>query len=322
MSEIITAAETAAWLKSHDNFLILTHRRPDGDTVGCAGALAEGLRLAGKNTYTLYNPDITPRYERFIEEFRAADGYQPDHVITVDTASASLLPKNAEKYAGSISLCIDHHPSNSSYAEFTCLDETSASCGEIIYEILLALSGSISAKSADCLYVAVTTDTGCFSFANTTANSLRVASCLIGAGAQHRKINKLLFRTKSRSRAMIESMMFSTLEYHYDGAVAISTITLGMMEKANAEEDDLDDISSLPGSVDGVVAGITIREMTSPQDCKISVRTMPPVNAHAISSRFGGGGHALAAGFSASRSALEIKDAIVEAIADFLPQAQ
>jgi len=317
----MTVAETAAWLRERDNYLILTHRRPDGDTVGCAGALAQGLRESGKAAYVLQNPEITPRYLRFVEDYHAPPGYRPEHVIAVDTASYEIFPKNGDEYKGAVSLCIDHHQSNALYAERSCIGGAYASCGEIIYEILTALSGGVSAKSAGQLYAAVSTDTGCFAFANTTANTLRVASLLIEAGAPHRELNRLLFRTKTHSRIKIEGAIYSGLEFHFGEAVAISTITRALMESAGADEDDVDDIASLPGSVEGVKAGITIREMPSPQTCKVSVRTTPSVDAHAICKHFGGGGHKMAAGFTQNKTIQEVKEELLEMLKQFFPGA-
>jgi len=318
MNKTITVAETAAWLKERDNFLILMHRRPDGDTVGCAGALTGALRELGKNAYVLRNPEITPRYSPYVDDCWAPDDYVPEHIIAVDTASYSLFPKNSEEFA--VELCIDHHPSNTFYAQNTCLIEAAASCGEVVYEILVSMAGAISAKSAERLYVAITTDTGCFMFGNTTADTLRVASLLIEAGAPHRKLNKLLFRTKTRSRTIIESMIYSRLEFYYGGAVAISTITRDMMESANADEDDLDDIASLPGSIEGVLAGITLREITSESDCKVSVRTSQNVDAYAISAHFGGGGHKFASGFTIGKTIPEVREELLDTLKEFFPQ--
>ena len=318
MSAMISIPETATWLQSRDNYLILTHRRPDGDTIGCAGALAQGLRDCGKTAYLLHNPEITARYMRFVEDYRAPEGYEPDYTIMVDTASSDLFPKSGAKYAEAISLCIDHHPSNTLFGEYNCVYGSYASCGEIIYEILYTMSGAISAKAAECLYAAVSTDTGCFVYANTSANSHRVASFLIEAGAPYRELNKILFRTKTRGRIKIESAICAGMEFHFNGAVAISSITRDMIQSACADEDDLDDIASLPGCVEGVLVGITIREMSSPLDCKVSVRTTAQVNANAICERFGGGGHAMAAGFTIKKSIPEIKEALLETIRELL----
>ena len=318
-TKMLTTVDAAEWLSVRDSFLLITHRRPDGDTVGCAGAIAQGLRECGKTAFVLYNPETTPRYQRFIEGYLAPDGFKPEHVISIDTASYELFPKNGEEYVGAVSLCIDHHTSNTHYAEYTCLDGSRASCGEVVYDILLSLNGGISAKSAERLYVALSTDTGCFAFANTTANTLRIASLVVEAGAPQRELNRLLFRTKRRSRIKIEGMLFSTLEFHFGGAVAIAVISRRMMEEAAATEDDIDDISSIPGSVEGVLAGITIRELTSELDCKVSVRTGPSVNSHNICARFGGGGHPMAAGFTHEATVSRIKELLLEALPDYLP---
>ena len=315
----LTTIETASWLETRDNFIIITHRRPDGDTIGCAGALARGLQEYGKTAYVLKNPETTPRYHRFVEEHLADDEYTPENVIIVDTASRELFPENASKYDGLVSLSIDHHPSNTLYADYTCLDGTFASCGEIVYEILLSLGATVDAKIADKLYVALSTDTGCFAYANTTANTLRLASELIKAGASHRELNKVLFRTKTRGRMKVEGKILSGLEFHYDGAIAISTITRRMMAEAGATEDDVDDISSIPGSIEGVSAGITIREMSAENDCKVSVRSGASVNSNDICERFGGGGHPMAAGFSLESSVSEIKKMLLEVLPEYLP---
>jgi len=312
MSKIITTSETAGWLKERDNFLIITHRRPDGDTIGCAGALAQALGEQGKTAYVLYNPEITPRYAQFVDEFWAPDEFIAEYIIAVDTASCELFPKGAEEYVDAVSLCIDHHSSNTMYAGLVCLDGDRATCGEIIFDILMTMSGCVSASSAGKLYVALSTDTGCFAFGNTTANTLFVASLLVEAGAPNRDLNKLLFRTRTRSRIAIEGLLTSCLEYFFDSRVAIASITKEMMESANTTEDDLDDIAAIPGSIEGVCIGITIREMSSPQDCKISVRTSVPYDAQAICKHFGGGGHKLAAGATLEKTIGEIKDELID----------
>lgn len=310
-------AETAEWLRNRDCFLVLTHRRPDGDTLGCAGALVEGLRELGKTAYVLFNQEATPRYIDLVEEYWAPETYEPKEVITVDTARTELLTDNAAKYAKKISLCIDHHPTNDMYAEHTYLDATAASCGELIYEVIMALCGKVNKKAAGFLYAAISTDTGCFAFANTTANAFRISALLIEFGAPHRELNKRYFRTKSRKRVMVEGMVYSSLEFYYDGVLAISTITREMMETSGADEDDLDDIASLPGAVEGVRAAVTIRELTSKDDCKISVRTSSKeIDASKICAYFGGGGHVMAAGASVRLTAPEIKAMVIAVFAE------
>jgi len=314
MSTLLSIHETAQWLKENNNYLIITHRRPDGDTLGCAGALAQGLREFGKTVYILENPEVTPRYLPFVEAYTQSDDFTADKIIAVDTATVDLFTKNALVYKDKISLCIDHHESNTNYAGLLCIDSSCGSCGEIIYNILMTLTGSISEITARNLYVALSTDTGCFSYGNTTADTLEVAAKLIKAGAPNKKLNKTLFRTKTRGRIKIEGMITSGIEFHYDGKVAIAMITREMMSLSGATEDDIDDIANLPGSVEGVGVGVTIRELSGEADCKISVRTTPPFNAHKICEIFGGGGHTTAAGASINKPINEIKAKLLEVL--------
>ena len=312
MSRILTIDEAANWFKMNDDYLIITHRRPDGDAAGSAGALAQGLREFGKNAFVFENPEITPRYLPYIENYIAPSDYSPANIVTVDTASHEMFPENIDAYKDSIVLCIDHHASNSYYASLTCLEPNRAACGELIYEILISLSGSISQETSKGLYTAIVSDTGCFSYSNTTAQTLRIASELFEFGAPHTELNKLLFRTKTQSRIKIEGMISAGLEFHFGGIVAISTITGKMKEDSGATEDDLDDIASIPSSIEGVLCGITLSELTSPLDCKASVRTVADINAADICAYFGGGGHLMAAGFSLDKPISEVKASLLE----------
>ena len=318
MSKLLTITETATWLSERDNFLIITHKRPDGDTLGSGGALAMALQTQGKTAYLLHNKETTQRYERFVKKLWTPDGFTPKHIITVDTASVDLFPENASAYNERIDLCIDHHPSNKEYAEFLCLEAHQASCGEVVYDILTEMKVTINTDIADLLYIAISTDTGCFAYSNTTSNSLLTASKLIDSGANNIEINKCLFRTKTQSRIKLEGMITSTMEFFFDGSVAIAIITREMMDKTKSTEDDIDDIAAIPTSVEGVLVGITIRELTSPQDCKISVRSSAPYNANELCMHFGGGGHTRASGASVEKTANEIKDELLIVLEDMV----
>ena len=182
----------------------------------------------------------------------------------------------------------------------------------------MSISGKISEVTAERLYVAVSTDTGCFSFGNTTSNTLSVAARLVDAGAPIKYLNKMLFRTKTMGRVKIEGLINTGMDFHFDGKVAIAAITREMMELSGADEDDLDDIATIAGSIEGVGIGITIRELSSINDCKISVRAMPQYNANEICKRFGGGGHQSAAGASIKKTITEVKTALLEALKDFV----
>ena len=148
--------EAAALLREQDNILILTHRRPDGDTIGCAAGLCAALRQLGKSAYLLYNPEITETNAPYAQPFWAPEGFEPDFVVSTDIAARSLFFPAAEPYRERVDLAIDHHPSHEGFAKASCVDASRAACGEIIYDICLAL-GEITPQVALPLYVAVST---------------------------------------------------------------------------------------------------------------------------------------------------------------------
>ena len=131
---MLTTAETAARLQSWDNILILTHIRPDGDTVGCAAGLCIALRQLGKTAYVLRDSGTSDLFTPYLEGLTAEDGWQPEKVVAVDIAASGMFHEAALPYLDRVDLTIDHHPSQEFYAKETCLEGKRAACGEIVYD--------------------------------------------------------------------------------------------------------------------------------------------------------------------------------------------
>lgn len=282
----------AALLREKNEILIVTHKRPDGDTLGSAAALCRGLRALDKQAYLFPNPEITETYAGMVAPYLAPAGYVPAFVMSVDLADVNLFPHDFE---GQIALSIDHHGSNTGYAEQSFVVPECAACGEVIYALLLALDCPVDQETANLLYVAISTDTGCFCYANTNANTLRVASELLLAGAENAAINKRLFRTVSRARILLEGMICSGMQFFADGRIVVATVTLDMMERAGATDNDCDDIANIASKVAGGLAALTVKEKPDGKT-KVSIRTTGVVNANEIAQKFHGGGHAMASG--------------------------
>jgi phosphoesterase RecJ-like protein len=291
----LTLEQCAEWFEDKDNFLIIGHNRPDGDTLGSGAGLCRGLCELGKTAYILPNPEITARYIAYVSACCAPENYEPDWVIAVDLADEDIIQINAMQYRGAIDLAIDHHPSNKHYAAEELLLSEKASCGEIIYQLLMTMSGHVRSDVALLLYIAVATDTGCFRYKNTKADTHRTAAALIEAGAPAGDLNREFFMLKSRSRLMLESLMISSLDYFMDGEAVICTLSLNMIEKAGVGEEDLEDIAVIAGQVMGTETSVTLRQIED-MKWKVSVRTGIYANASAICAEFGGGGHGMAAG--------------------------
>lgn len=290
----ITPEETARVLMERDRFLILTHRRPDGDTIGCASALTLALRACGKTAYAHVNPELTPRYARFLQPLYPPEGYVPDTVVSTDVPSLSQLPDNAMSYADAIDLAIDHHGTNAGFARLYCVDADAAACGELVYAIIRLLGVPLTSAMADALYAAISTDTGCFRYSNTTARTHRIVADLMDAGCDAAGLNFTLFEMRTPARVAIESAVMRGIVYYAGGAVAVARVTRALIDATGATEDDMESLSSLPKRIEGVRIGVTLYERH--EGIKASVRTDKTVDASRICALVGGGGHPRAAG--------------------------
>ena len=239
----LTYEQAAQRLLEGDGYLILTHVRPDGDTVGCAAALCTALREQGKEAYVLPNPELTAIFAPYLEGMLAPEGYQPKKVVSVDMAARGLFPENARCYLERVDLAIDHHPSQEFFARETCLEADSAACGEIVYDILRQLT-PLTPEMALPLYVAISTDTGCFVYSNTTPRSHRIAAQLMDCGIDVAPVNKALFRTKSAVRLAMEARMVADMERFDAGRVVVMQIPLSLRQELHATDADIEELSA------------------------------------------------------------------------------
>ncbi len=310
----------AAFLRQRDNYLILTHRRPDGDTIGSAAGLCLLLRQMGKTAWVLPSLDANQLVSGYLEGCVAPADYAPDTVVAVDVASQHLLPPNAEPYLGRIDLAIDHHPSHTPYASEVLVEGDRAACGVIIWELSQEL-GVMSPEAAAPLYAAIATDCGCFAYSNSNALTHRAAAALIEQGIPFTEINKRHFRTKTRTKLQLESLLFQQMEFYHNGTVAVATVSLALIAQSGATPEDLDDVSAFAGQIEGVRHAITIKEAEDGTGtCHISLRADTHyLNASAVCARLGGGGHAAAAGCSVQGTIAEAKAAILAALEAELP---
>ncbi|MCI8909757.1 MAG: phosphoesterase RecJ domain-containing protein [Oscillibacter sp.] len=315
-----TVSQAADLLRTFDRVLILTHVRPDGDTVGCAAALCAGLRRLGKTAFLLPNLDLTESGAPYFLPYAAPADFSPERVVSVDIAAAGLFPENARPYLSRVDLAIDHHPSFEKFGKANLLRTEAAACGEILYDVLAAL-GPITPEIALPLYVAVSTDTGCFVYANTTPRTHAVAAALMNTGIDYQTVNKVFFRTKSRKRMQLEGAMMNDCLFYDRDRVAVLSVPLSLMARFQATENDAEDLSALGPQIEGVDCAVTMRELR-PDVWKLSLRTGPRVSATEVCRRFGGGGHTAAAGCTIQAPWEEAKWQILDAIASVAPDFQ
>lgn len=307
----LTRIETAALLAGLDNFAIVTHRRPDGDTIGSSALLCLGLRQLGKTAHVLENPEITEKYAPLHEGLTKTALGEKDTVVSVDVASPNMLGAQFAPLQDKILLRIDHHCTATSFTEYELVDGDSASCGEIVYDVLKEMGAKLDKPMANALYTAVSTDTGCFRYANTTANTLRAAADCLAAGADTFGMNQLYFETNTLGRLRLQGWLVENAIFLQGGKIVICPLPREKELELRLTEDDLENISGFPRTIAGVKIAATLRQEPDGR-IKMSVRAVPGYDASAICAKFGGGGHLGAAGASMD---MTMEEAIIAVMA-------
>lgn len=312
--QMISASAAASFLERSDKFVILTHASPDGDTLGSAYALADALCALNKRVFVVCPDKIPEKFGYLIKEYEA---FEPETVVAVDIADEKLLGSLYDRYSGRAALCIDHHGSNTKYAEMLYLEADAAAACECIYNVTNELGTKITPYMASCLYTGIATDTGCFKFSNTTPRSHRYAAELIEKGADYGEINRVMFEVKSRGRIAMERKVLENIEFYYGGRCAVITVTRNMIKETGCPLGDLDGVTAMSRQIEGVQIGVTIKEKPDGK-YKVSLRTFEPYNAADICAVFGGGGHIRAAGCEFSCDIESAKRQLLSAIGEVL----
>lgn len=319
MSEDISIAEVAEELQNHDNFLILTHNSPDVDTLGCASALTRALQGMGKHARFVNSDEIPEKYA-FLYRDIPVEEFEPEYIVAVDIADTTLLGDSLSVYADKVDLCIDHHVSNRRFAKKLHLNPNDGAASLTLYRIFTESGIPITEEMACDLYTGLTTDTGCFRYSNANADAYRAAAGLIECGADNGKINELMFETKPMSYYRLVQRTLSEMRMYCDSKVVVFKITQEMLRETGATEDQCDAICAMSRTIEGVEAGITMKQKTDGR-YKFSLRTRESLDASEICRLLGGGGHVRAAGCDAGTEEEEALRTMLEFISGKLQVA-
>ena len=303
------------------NTLIIYHVRSDADAVGSAFALRELLWRMGVPSICACADEIPERL-RFISE--AVQGsvvidddmaIDFDRVISVDSASPSQLGSLFQRIRKDVDIMIDHHKMGSVYADYYIDSEASAT-GEIIYEIAkkLVADGKLSEipnRVIQCVYAAISSDTGCFRFANVTPKTHRIAAELLEAGADAVDINHKLYSSKTPKQMRAEGEASRRLKLWNDGRIASVTFPYELKKALELTDEHLETIIDIPRSVSGVEVAFSVRQSENDRSFRVSMRSATDFDVSAICAMLGGGGHIRAAGCTVDASSIEEAENII-----------
>ncbi len=286
------------FIRAHDDIVLICHVSPDGDTLGSAFALYAAIRQLGKRAQIVCE-DAVPQIYRFLpfcgQVLRPEEARRTEAVICVDCADLARTGKCRPIFENAVStLNVDHHGTNNGYARDNYVQKAGAT-GELVFGILTALKINLTKDIAGCLYAALTTDTGNFSYSNTTPDTLRIAAELLETGIDLPYLNRALFRTVPFHKTRLHGLAVMKTRLFEHGCVGIAMLTREDMESCGATGEDVEGIIDTIRDIDTVEIAALLRESDDGM-VRVSLRGKSSADVSQIAVSFGGGGHRLAAG--------------------------
>ena len=314
MSKNCSLAETDELLKAAKKLVIVSHVSPDGDTLGSSLALMHALRMLGKDVIMNVDDDISTVYSFLpgIAEYRRfapEESVDADLLVIVDASSADRAGNALDVVKSPAVLNIDHHKTNTRFADYLYLDSDAAATAEIIYSLLLEMGIKLTRDIATCIYEGIYTDTGSFKYSNTTSNTLKTAAALLNYGVNPSLISDNM-ELKSRSQVEMLRKVLETLTFLKDGKIAYIEIPLELYDH-NVETDTF---ISYPRYVEGVEIALLFKQVEA-NLTRVSFRSKE-IDVAKVALSFGGGGHKKASGCSIYAPLKEAEKVILEAVGE------
>lgn len=308
-------------LTDADRVLVTSHRKPDGDAMGCLLAMGLILRRMGKSV-SLYSQDGVPKQfvtlsgaDTVVDQLAADARF--DATVAVDTGDRSLLGNGLPPadHQGTV-IVLDHHSSSTPFGDLRWHDPTAAATGVLVAELARLLKADLDKPLAEHLWCALYTDTGGFRYSSTDARTLHLAAELVEAGIQPWDVTVKLYENNPVQRVRLLGRVLSTLELSASGKIASLAVTQSMVDECGADDSMLDGFINYGRSIAGVEVAVQVLQQGPA--CRISLRSKGRVDVGALAQRLGGGGHHNAAGCTVEGSPAEVQQRILGLLEDAL----
>ena len=317
----MTLKELAAWFADKDNIVVIGHVAPDGDAIGAALAVRHAFAKMGKRACVALSDKVPDKYMFMpgAEEICAVNAlpFEPDCAFAVDVSehhrmgSAAAIFDKAQYRAN-----LDHHETNPGFGDVFHVEGDRASTGEIALEFIKELGVEPDRTIAECVFVALCTDTGNFNFKNTDQRAYAAAGECVKYGADVEKLTRKSFRERSLAATKLLGEALSMTQTAYDGKIAYTYVDEAMLERAGAKLEDASRISNYMNEITGVMVGLYFERRNGAT--KVSWRSACEINVAKIAAVFGGGGHDAAAGATINADMLTAIDMAVKATEEAL----
>lgn len=310
-------------IENKQKFGITTHIKPDGDGVGSSLGLCWLLRSLGKQAEVVVRGDIPPAYRSLpgASDIRDVEKIDTEYDAVFVIECSDLERPGIAGLDREFTVNIDHHATSEHFGTVNWIDSTASAVGEMIYNLVKAIGGRVTKEIAECVYMALVTDTGSFHFSNTTDRTLKVASELIKAGAKPAEISEAVYNNYPWSRIELMRQVISTVRRDASGKVAFMRQTLKMREEAGAIDGDNNGFVNIPLAARDILATVYMREVGD-NVYRVSLRSKGDINVARVAEQFGGGGHRNAAGLTVEGDWDEKEQEIVASVRQAVEEAE
>jgi phosphoesterase RecJ-like protein len=315
-------------IKDGQHILIASHAEPDGDSVGSLVALGLALAKLDKKI-TMYNPSPIPAVYRFlpgagriVRQIKNVDTY--DLALVLDCGDLVRIGEtSAEVGKIPVLINIDHHVSNTGFGHIQFIDTSACATAEIVYRLINALQIPFDKAIATSIYTGILTDTGSFRFSNTNQAAFAISKAMTDAGVEPHNVAQHVFGTYSLGRIKLLNMALNSIEISDNGKLSLMTVTRSMLNTTGTSTEDLDGMINYARRIEDVKIATLIHEIKNSAGkfanmnrYHVSLRSDSSVDVAKIAGKFGGGGHASAAGFQIESTLVALKTKIIDLAED------
>lgn len=313
--------QISSLIRENDDFLVASHYNPDGDAIGSICALGHILAVLGKR-FTLYNQSGMPERYTFADQPGPITAKLPTTLppwtIVLDCGATDRMGDELmDRLSETSVINIDHHLGNNGFGQINWVDPAQPAAGSMVAALAQELNIPVTGPLAENIYLAISTDTGFFTYGNTTPESLELTAQMLRDGLDVARMNRLITKQWSEERMRLWTETMDNVELHLDKQVATTAVTKAMFARTGTTAADTENIINFVRRLKPVRVAVILRE-EGPNLYKFSLRSYGDDNVQQIAARFGGGGHCNAAGGTIAASLAEARDRLVSAIGESL----
>jgi phosphoesterase RecJ-like protein len=293
---------------SRQRFLISSHARPDGDSIGSQLALAYALRALGKHVDIVNKDPAPPPLMAFpgVPTIRVAETAEGEYDAAVVLECSELARTGVTGLERYFLINIDHHPGNAGFGRLNWFNGDAAACAEMVFDVIEALDVPMSVEIATHVYVGILTDTGSFHYSSISPRTFDICRQLVEAGVDPPRVARSIFDSNSLGRLKLFGAVLSSIELEDDGRLAVVRVDRAMAASAGGNYEDTEGLINLPLTVREIQAVVFFKEMDA-RDYRVSLRSKGEIDVCAVAKRFGGGGHKNASGCTVRGEYAEVR---------------